>query len=314
MLRPSGLPLSQADRLSAFSPETGTFSRQVVVGSNPTRLVLSTSGKTAFIGMGGVNNYRTVNLADLSTSPLYDLGTGRFGRRFAEDLAPLPGSETSVAVSLMRLGITPKHDGVAIFDSGVQRPTMTGDHTGSNRIGFGDTVDTFFGIDTDSSSRQLRKMSINSSGVVVDSVQNGLSPGFRGGFRAWGNRMVTTDGSILEPLTGRRITTLPKFGLVEIDVPNQRIYVLSEVPSSDLSSRDLTVFRMSDYSVIGSTRISGLDRTTRVLSLTRFGYNGIAFINGQQIVTLNTALVPEPGTLAALGLGVAAVLRKKRKA
>jgi len=58
----------------------------------------------------------------LGTSPIY-------GPLYAEDIEVQPGNAGTVAVSLIRSGVSPRHAGVAIYDDGIQRPNITPDHT-----------------------------------------------------------------------------------------------------------------------------------------------------------------------------------------
>jgi len=50
-----------------------------------------------------------------------------------DDIEVVPSNSETVAVSRMKVGFSPRHEGVAVYENGVKRPAETTDHTGSNR-------------------------------------------------------------------------------------------------------------------------------------------------------------------------------------
>lgn len=101
------------------------------MGSEPNKLAISDDGKYLYTGLDGSAAVRRVNIPAKAAEIQFSLGSGLCGQFLAEDIVVLKNNPNSVAISKRNTGCSPRHEGVAIYDDGVQRPTMTPGHTGS---------------------------------------------------------------------------------------------------------------------------------------------------------------------------------------
>ena len=141
-----------------IDPQSGSIERALYSGSGPTVISQSQDGQALFVALGGESS---VTRLDLNSSELtqFEVGRNDFnGPLFAEDLAAILGSNHSVAVSLRNVGLSPRNEGVAVYDGGVKRPAMMFHHGGNNLIEAGAT--TLYGSDIETSDRVLRVMSM----------------------------------------------------------------------------------------------------------------------------------------------------------
>src|SRR5262249_40994196 len=123
--------------IALIDPVTANVGPYIFIGSEPNKLALSDDGKYLYVGLDGVAGVRRLNLATRAPDPIFQLGSDPFfGLYYPEDMEVRPGRPDEVAVSLKRLGFSPRHGGVALYVNGVKRPNMTQDHTGSNVIEF----------------------------------------------------------------------------------------------------------------------------------------------------------------------------------
>ncbi len=89
-----------------------------------------------------------------------------------------PGSSGTIAVSLKRSGVSPRHGGVAIFDEGVKRPLSTQDHTGSNRIEFSDDPSVLYGYNNETSEFGFREILVDTDGATETQVYRSFIAGY----------------------------------------------------------------------------------------------------------------------------------------
>ena len=95
-------------------------------GQRAGEIAISDDGQFLYVALDGAAAVRRVSLATLTADLQFGLGADQFfGPFYVDDIAVLPGSPHSVAVSRRNVGFSPRHEGVAIYDSGVQRPTTT---------------------------------------------------------------------------------------------------------------------------------------------------------------------------------------------
>jgi hypothetical protein len=166
-----------ADSLAQIDPRSGAVVDFVSVGNNPGKLAVSDDGQFVYVALNGAPSVVRFNVAAHAVDQTISLGTGAFGPRYAEDLAVAPGAPTTLAVSLKRLGISPRHDGVAIFVDGAQLPVVTPDHTGSNSIAFGATGGRLYGYNNETTEFGFRRMNVGPTGVTTQDV-TGVFSGF----------------------------------------------------------------------------------------------------------------------------------------
>ncbi len=157
--------------------------KTIFVGSEPTRMALSSDGTQLFVGLNGAGAVRQVNLTTATAGIQFALGGGPgvYNPPYtAQGLAVLPGQPNSVAVYGSN-GV------VTIFDSGVARAmTSTGLSVdfdqNSGSLSFGSSASILY-LNSQSTSANLYALSIDATGVT-----GATSLGGNGG----GNSISTT--------------------------------------------------------------------------------------------------------------------------
>ena len=96
-------------------------------------------GDALYVGIDGQGAVKKFALPGFTESWSHTLGTYTGGRvMLAGDIAVMPGTTNTIAVSRRAEGISPSLAGTVIIDGGVARSVATPGHTGSNSIAFGD--------------------------------------------------------------------------------------------------------------------------------------------------------------------------------
>ena len=152
--------------VAGIDPTSGVIVKTIFVGSEPTRMALSSDGTQLFVGLNGAGAVRQVNLTTGTAGIQFSLGGGPgvYNAPYvAQGLAALPGQPNSVAV-YSNNGV------VTIFDSGVARAkTSSGLSTYFNQnyggLSFGSSASTLY-LNSQSVSFNLYALTIDSTGVT----------------------------------------------------------------------------------------------------------------------------------------------------
>jgi len=187
------------------------------------RIGVSPDAAVAYVGLNGAAAVRRVNIATMTADLQFGLGSGSSGPHFAEDIAVQPGAPDTIAVSRFYQGSSPRHAGVAIFDAGIQRPTVTPGHTGSNVIVFGGQPQTLIGYNNETTDFGLREMQVSPPGVAITQLARNLISGFGVGIIYSNNYVYSTSGRVVDASTFQLQGTYAASGPVAVDVSSDLV-------------------------------------------------------------------------------------------
>lgn len=188
---------TNGNSIAVIDPATGTVTSTIPIGSEPNALALSQDGTYLYVGLDGPGAVRRLDLNTQDASFQFSLGTGTFGQMYAADIAVMPGSSQTIAVSRRFNGISPSHAGVAIYDNGVARTNITQTHTGSNVIEFSDSPQVLYGMNTETTEFGFRQLNVDPNGVVELRHVN-FGGGFGADFKFSGGRAYLTSGAVID--------------------------------------------------------------------------------------------------------------------
>ena len=263
---------SSGNSVVPVSVPAGTIGTPVFVGSEPNKLAISNDGQYLYVGLDGAAAVRRVDLISQTAEIQFSLGNSFCGNFLAEDMVVLMDNPNAVAISRRNTGCSPRHEGVAIYDDGTQRPTTTPGHTGSNVIEPSESASVLYGYNNETTEFGFRTMSITSSGVTVASTISSLISGFGRDIRFDNELIYATTGAVIDPDTESLVGTYAATGLVYPDSSAGRVYFLS----SDFSSQtQLKIFNQSTFTTITNLTIPGVMGTPS--SLIKVGQDLLAF-------------------------------------
>jgi len=294
------------NKIIAFD-EQGVIAWSVFAGSEPTVMAMSDDGSFLYVGLDGAGAVARVNLSAKSVDLTFSLGSGAFGTRFPEDITVLPAAPGSVAISLYRKNVSPRHDGVAVFDDGVQRSNITQDHTGSNRIEPSNTAARLYGYNSETSEHGFRRLTVDGDGVVEQDVTLGLIAGFGVDIVYASGRIYSTNGTIVNAEARTLIGSfvLPQqFGnSVAPDPSAGRVFFLHSFPSTTI-----TMYNSNTFAFLDSVEVPEANDSAD--GLIRWGDSGLAFFTEDQVVvlgdlgfgTISGHVFDDVGSATALGI------------
>ena len=292
-----------ANSIAVINPMTGAVETSVPIGSEPNKLAISDNGQFLYVGLDGDEAVRRLEIATLTPGLQFTLGTAFGNFMLAEDIEVLPGNPEAVAISRRRQGVSPRHGGVAIYDNGVQRTTVTPDHTGSNVIEFSASASTLYGYNNETTEFGFRRMAVDASGVSIIDVTPDLFSGFGVDIEFGGGLIFSTTGRVVDPTVPALVGTFLEisFGsLVEPDVTAGQVYFL--VPGPNSTTKTLKVFDLAAFTLVGSIDIPDVSGTPG--SLIRWGANGLAFrTSGGQIFLISISSLEQQPQLTSLSPG-----------
>ena len=214
------------NHLVEMDPHTGALGRSVAIGADPRALAVADDGSRAYVGGLGSNDVTEVDLSTFTVTQRFSLGVGpSSGGRFADDILVQPGNPSVIAVSMRNEGLTPRHEGVAIFDEGVPRPTATPRHTGPDEITWSDDPNVLYGYNDDSTAYGFYVLTVDASGVTMTSPGS-LFTGSQQDLEHAGGEIVATNGQVVDPATLSRVGGYAASGPLEVDVAEQTAYFL----------------------------------------------------------------------------------------
>lgn len=282
----SGLDPHYPNRVVAIDPFTETVVASTFVGSEPGKLAISDDGSVVYVVLTGSSSIRRLGAASLTSDLEFPAMSG--GGPF--DLAVAPGQSGTLAAAGM--------GEVAVYDDGVKRGTSTGS---ANVIEFGASAARLYGYYNLDSSYRYSRMNVDQSGVsLLDSTRNLVTGSVD--IRYDRGRVFTSDGDVIDPeartLVGTFPGNAPTSEVVAPDPLTSRVYFL-EKPYSYF----LAAFDRDTLSELGSLALP-TDLSVYTRSLTRWGANGLAFLNVDNrvyflntrphVCFLRTTLVPAP--------------------
>ncbi len=162
---------SQGNSIATIDASTGEVRYSAAVGSNPAALAVSADGAALYVGLDGSGEVLRLALPSMQEVSRTRLPAPAFwGQFLTETLAVSPLDAGVVAVSMRRVGSSPRHGGVALIRDGVLQPQMTQDHTGSNLIAFAADGQWLFGYNNETTEFGLRRIEVLADGLAERTV------------------------------------------------------------------------------------------------------------------------------------------------
>ena len=217
----------QGASIAAMDPTTGRVTRWYPLTVEPTRLALSGDGRYLYIGLGNIIRRIDLNtwIADL------DIPLGQdslFGAREVYSMVTLSGSNTSLAVSFFKTGLSPPYLGTAVFDGAQMRPTVTGSHDGALYLIGSPDANTLYGAD---SSGNFYTLKVSPAGVTVAGTYPGLL-GADGDSVFTGGLIYDGWGTAADPAVPSVVRLYDNEGLIAPSPSSQTVLILGGIPPS----------------------------------------------------------------------------------
>jgi hypothetical protein len=300
---PSGAGGTNANRVVIIDPASAEISGGVSLTQNPGQLALTSGGENLHVALKGNGSIVRIDPASMAVASTFALGSDpTYGTFYAGDICAVAGQPTLLVIS--RTGPNGyEHYGVAAYDNGVARQTVTQFGSGSRLIEPSSDPTVFFGYDTQN-DRGFRRLQLNAAGITEIGVNTTLFNDYSGDIVSEGNMVFSTSGASLDGAQMQRLGTFPVRGPVRPDLAVHRVYFVEGQDSWWGSYDRIGVYDPETFSVIRKSTMS--TPATSPNRLIRWGTNGLAFLAGTNVVLINSSqLVPsDPPTDLTVAIGV----------
>lgn len=242
-----------------FDPDAGAVIADLPVTVNPDALAISDDGSTLWVGL-----HESSSVLKVDTSGDVPLAVAEYALpptdfppypHHAGPMVVLPGTSSSLAVSLHYDALSPSLAGVVVLDDGIPRPQRLPSHTGASRLTNGpdgyllgfNNLHTGFGV---------YSISVSGDGLTQTEHPN-LIAGFTTDIVYESGLLFGTDGAVISldfPESPFLLGRLPVLGQVFPDVAAGVVWVLGapELPY-EASSPTLTLVNLSTLEAIYTT-------------------------------------------------------------
>lgn len=263
---------ARGNKIVQIDPKNSRAFGDIAVGSEPTNIALSSDGQTMWVSLRGEAAIQKVNLTSGAVDAPIGLGSNPdFGFIYPASIQVIPGAPNSVVVC--RVDADLDRD-IAVYDSGVARPNVTGQFLVFPAIRFGLDDANLYGLDSEHGT--YFRLTVDANGVTEQDVTSGQ---FFGTPNVAQGKLYVNDGTVRDAATG---AVLHDFGTpCEAILPvvgRNRIYL---VGSNQLAVYDLTTFALVQTIPIPDTAAE---------DLVPWGTSGLAFRNSNRIFFIDSTL------------------------
>jgi hypothetical protein len=275
-----------ANKVIVINPVTLQVTGSVTTNQDPGQLALTSGNEALYVALNANGTVAKIDLATLTISSTFAVGTDvSYGTLYAEDICTVAGQPNLLVVSQYRKSVSPRHNGVAVYDNGVRRTNKTQDHTGSNIIEPSADPTIYFGYNTESTEYGFRRLKLDANGMSQLIVNTTLLSGFSIDMRSAGDKVFSTNGVAVN---GTLMTKLGSFGTsgpVRPDLASNRIYYIE--PQSGSTYDKIGAYDPTTLSLI--RRVSLPSTVTSPTSFIRWGTTGLAFRTSSTIYLINSS-------------------------
>jgi uncharacterized protein (TIGR03437 family) len=268
----------QGPSIAVLNPETGRIERWYSLDIEPTVLTLSNDGRYLYVALGNI--VRRIDLT--SWMPDLDITLGQdpgYGAREVYSMVTLPNTNTSLAVSFYKTGLSPPNLGTGVFDGAQIRPKVTSSDNGPSYLFGGPNDGTLYGGD----GADFYILALDSSGVTVQQTVDGLLEGEGDSVYA-GGLLYDGFGAAVDPSIPSVVMTWDNSGLIAPLLDLQKVLILGGDPPpgySTISSEP--VLSLSDG--VTGRRVWSLPLPLNLASnhgpMLRWGTSGVALRESQ---------------------------------
>jgi len=269
--------------IASIDPTDGSIGGPIFIGSEPSKIVISSDRQKLFVGLDGARSIREFNLGSQTPGLQYTVGsTSSDGPLRIIDIAAAPDDPAQIAVSRSSAVSFPGAAGTAIIDNGVLRPETRG---GGSSIVYGSTNSQIFGT---SSSGRLDIMTVTANGITSVETAN-----FDSSIRIKHNngKVYGSRGGVMDPVSRNFVGTFA-LGVAASNSPfilivpeHDRILFLNTSPKQVLA------FELSTFRKLETLELPGGGTPT---GFVRFGSNGVAVSQSGGPVLLIRSPIVDP--------------------
>jgi uncharacterized protein (TIGR03437 family) len=304
---------SLGNTIVQIDPSTGAIAGSILAGSDPGPISLTDDGTRVFAALAGAPMIVPVNLTQRVVEqpfyvpdplPVQIAQAESYNHWFAEDLVTIQGTTESVAVVRATAAEGPRS--IVVYDNGIPRPGVLSEDYLADRIYRGDSSDSLFSLDLQTSGAGIYRLIVSSKGVAIDKALISIASAFNGSFAYDLGNFFSSAGTIS---TGPLPTQVGAFAGSGVPIPFSDRNAVAYVGIDNYSHINLWLFETVTYRPLAALQLSTKDQ--HVLSAVRTGPATFAFRTDNELILMSLSdlqawpdLVP---ALQAVAPGIAKI-------
>lgn len=259
---------THAGQLIRIDPQTGVVSPLAALGK-PTSMVAASDKGSLYLGSRWSSRVRRLAWPGLAETAAFDVPSSG-----VETLLAVPGAPGSILVGQTNLFGSQE---VVIYDGGSGRANHGAVYGSLDCLAMDESGSRLYALDNGLSSFEMTAYSVDAGGLTLLGRPQALAVGFGTGLAAWGGRVYTSNGLVIDPSTyaalPKRIATASDAQFL-LDPPNNRIYFAGS--SGQYGTAYLMVYNLATLDQVGALVLHGVRNTP--LRIVRWGRNGLAVV------------------------------------
>ncbi len=249
----------ETDYVMMIQGATGEILDTFFVGKDPSFIKLSNDQSQLYVNYDN-NMIKRMGMETDGTEVDFGIFTTTgCGSRRVEDMVIFDNNPETIAVSIKKTSCSPRHIGVAIYDNGVQRPTMATGHTGSNQIEPSEDPKKLYGYTNETSGHEFMELTLDANGVTENEDHvSGLLYG-NTTIEYYDGKIYSSNGQVIDPVVK---TELYQYAMpdidqfkMSIDPESNRIFFLAKDFSEPI---ELFIFELNSSKLIARKSLSNI--------------------------------------------------------
>jgi len=276
-----------SNSLAVINTSSAALENAHPIGTNPTVLAIDNEGQRIFCGFQNDPFVKRFDLQNNSVTQTIPLGSDAInGNFYAEDIVVMPENSNTIAVARRNLNFAPKHEGVAVFDDGIMRTSVSAAHSGGNQIEIGNTK--LIGFNNETTEFGIRRFTVDATGISAWNTKRLAEIKGNLTFKVWDDMAYFSNGMVVD------VASSPIFDGTLENVNGPMVYDANEnlICYADYSiiTGEITLkrFNPTGHALVDSfpiTQVTGV-----VKSMTICGAGCYAFNTENSIVVFNMLL------------------------
>ena len=265
----------------ALDPTTNTVVRSQFAGSEPNILSISDDGQYLYAGVDGSASVERLRLPDLTPDLTIPLGRDAVGGPYhAVDLAAVPGSPRSFVVGLSVYSELASVLQASVFDDAVARP-LTVAHCACASFQWVSNSQ-LYAANNENTGFDFLALQVEPAGLRLLSDTVGAFSAFysRAHYSPDTRLVYSDDGTVFDPVAGRRVTQISVRGPMVPDTARNRLFYAVSEGTVSIVALDATT-----YQPVGSP-LPITANNVQPSRMVRWGSDGLALTAGQGGVLL----------------------------
>lgn len=265
------------DYILMINGRTGETIDSFFVGKNPRYIKIANNNAYLYINYDN-NMIKRIGLADGTTDLTFSIGTiSGCGPLRVGDLVIFDTNPEIVAIARQNSRCSPDHEGVFVYDNGVQLPNFVDEHSGATELELSGNPTILYGFNSGSTEFGFRQFAVDADGITLQSNTQGLIGGFRTTIKYHNGLIYSSYGDVVDPTDNSVVTkySLPdrdRFDFT-IDADNNRIFFIM-TDFIGVEHIEMVIFELDSGEKVGDVDLSPISHLFRPDSFLNFEYVG----------------------------------------